>query len=524
VTASTPHVKRVPKLWHVLSAIIGLGFVAPTGYLVVRLGQLGGSFSDVVFSQSTLGPLVRTLVLAVSVTLGCAIVGTGLAWLIHRTDIHGRALWAILLPLPLVIPSFVYATAIRHAFGMGGLIPWLPRPEGFLGAFTTLVALSYPYVYLPVASRLRRIAPSVEEGSRILGASSLKTFISVVVPQARGAIVAGSLLVFLYTLSDFGAVSMMRYDTLTRAIFSNRLFDQATAVSMGLLLAVLALIVGFTELRFRFDLDDGQPLIGEPRIYPLGGLRLPAAMAVGGVAFVSLAAPVLVFITWWITGVSAPGAGYGGFLETVARLWSPAVNTAVAGAVAAVVAAVVVFPVAYARRRVGSAVASSASMAVVASFALPGLVIALAIGFWALQLPVRWVYQSFPLLIVGYVVHFGAQSLRSTQAALDSVGVRYDEAAQTLQASERRRLKTIDFPLVRPGVLAGAGLVMLSVMKELPATLMLAPIGFETLATRIWNAAADGFLAEVGVASLLLIAVSAVLTWTLVLRSKVVRS
>ncbi len=119
------------------------------------------------------------------------------------------------------------------------------------------------------------------------------------------------------------------------------------------------------------------------------------------------------------------------------------------------------------------------------------------------------------------MVHFGAQSLRSTQASLDAVGTRFDEAAQTLQADQKRRLRTIDVPLMMPGVLAGGGLVMLSVMKELPATLLLAPLGFETLSTRIWNAAEDGFLAEVGVTSLLLILVSAVLTWTLVLRTEV---
>jgi iron(III) transport system permease protein len=116
-------------------------------------------------------------------------------------------------------------------------------------------------------------------------------------------------------------------------------------------------------------------------------------------------------------------------------------------------------------------------------------------------------------------VHFGAQSLRSSQAALDVLSPRYDEVAQTLGADQRRRLATIDLPLVLPGVGAGAGLVMLSVMKELPATLLLAPIGFETLATRIWNASENGFLADVGVTSLALIVVSALLTWTLVLRS-----
>ncbi|HDL41689.1 MAG TPA: iron ABC transporter permease [Actinobacteria bacterium] len=512
-------VTRRTRGWRLLAAVVGLVFAAPLAYLVVRSVQLGADFRSVVFSDRTLGPLTRSVTLAIAVTLGCIVVGTGLAWLVQRTTIPGRRFWAIVAPLPLVIPSFVFAASIRHAFGPGGLVGAIPRFEGFSGAFLTLVALSYPYVYLPVASRLRRISPSLEEGARMLGSSSWRTFRTVVIPQTRGAIAAGGLLVFLYVLSDFGAVSIMRYDTLTRAIYSARLSDQPTAVSLGLMLALLAVAVGVAERWFRSDLDDGRPLVGEPRIYALGRTAPVAVTAVALIATIALIAPVAVFLFWWIGGVSAPAAGYGGVVSMLSQLGRPAFNTAVAGVIAAVVAAVVVFPVAYAKRRLGVRVAELSSAVVIGSFALPGLVVALAIAFWVIQAPWAWLYQSFPVLILGYVVHFGAQSLRSSQAALDALSSRYDEVAQTLGADQRRRLATIDLPLVLPGVGAGAGLVMLSVMKELPATLLLAPIGFETLATRIWNASEDGFLADVGVASLALIVVSALLTWTLVLRS-----
>jgi iron(III) transport system permease protein len=505
--------------WLLIAAVVGLVFAAPTAYLVIRSFQLGADFRAVVFSERTVGPLTRSLTLAVAVTIGCIVVGTGLAWLVQRTTIPGRRLWAIVVPLPLVIPSFVFAAAIRHAFGPGGLVSAIPRFEGFAGALLTLVALSYPYVYLPVASRLRRIPPSLEEGARMLGSSSWRTFRTVVLPQTRGAIMAGGLLVFLYVLSDFGAVSIMRYDTLTRAIYSARLSDQSTAVSLGLMLAVLAVAVGIAERWFRSDLDTGRPLVGNSRVYSLGRTAPAAVFVVGLVASVALIAPVMVFLFWWIGGVSAPASGYGGIVGMLAGLGRPAVNTAIAGVIAAVVAAVAVFPVAYAKRRLGVRVAELSSAVVVGSFALPGLVVALAIAFWFLQAPWAWLYQSFPVLILAYVIHFGAQSLRSSQAALDALSPRYDEVAQTLGADQKRRLATIDLPLVLPGVGAGAGLVMLSVMKELPATLLLAPIGFETLATRIWTASEDGFLADVGVASLALIVVSAVLTWALVLRS-----
>jgi len=120
--------------------------------------------------------------------------------------------------------------------------------------------------------------------------------------------------------------------------------------------------------------------------------------------------------------------------------------------------------------------------------------------------------------VFAYVVHFGSQALRAGQVAVAGVPSHLDDAARTLGAGRLRRLRTVDLPLATPGLLAGAGLVLLSTMKELPATLLLAPPGFETLATRIWNATEDAFLADASLAALLLLALSGVLTWFLVVR------
>jgi iron(III) transport system permease protein len=156
---------------------------------------------------------------------------------------------------------------------------------------------------------------------------------------------------------------------------------------------------------------------------------------------------------------------------------------------------------------------------VLAGFAVPGLVIALSLAFWALNVPYfDRLYQSAPLLISAYVVHFGAQAMRSTEVAVATVPRRVRESARLLGASPARRAITVDLPLMRPGLLAGAGLVLLSTVKELPATLLLAPIGLETLATRVWGAFEGGFLAEAGLASIVLVLASGTLTWLLVLR------
>ena len=155
-----------------------------------------------------------------------------------------------------------------------------------------------------------------------------------------------------------------------------------------------------------------------------------------------------------------------------------------------------------------------------AGFALPGLVIALAMVFWSRQLPEAWgLYQSFPMLVVAYVVHLGAQALRAAQVAVGAVPRRLDESARMLGAGRTRRLVTVDLPLMLPGLAAGAGLVLLSTMKELPITLLSAPIGFETLATRIWADTEDGVPGRGrGWPASCWSPLSGVLTWGLVVR------
>jgi iron(III) transport system permease protein len=179
----------------------------------------------------------------------------------------------------------------------------------------------------------------------------------------------------------------------------------------------------------------------------------------------------------------------------------------------------VLLPVAYLTVRNRSAISGTINTVIVSGFALPGLVIALALVFWVLGTPaVRGLYQTYVLLVFAYVVHFGAQSLRTSQVAVSGLPSAVDDAARSLGAGWVRRFRTVDLPLVLPGVAAGAGLVLLSVMKELPATLLLAPIGFETLATKVWSAAESGLLGQAGVASIALVALSAVLVWIVTIR------
>ena len=513
-----------------VSVLIAGCFAAPFGYLLIRglaLGEgLWASWTDV----SALAPLLRSVALAVAVSLATAALGMACAWLVARTDLPAARVWAVLLALPLVLPSYIGAFTLQAAFATGGLVEQflpvpvnLPRVEGFWAAFTVLTLLTYPYVYLPTAARLRQVPASLEESARLLGRGPWTSFSRIVWPQTRGAVLAGALLVFLYTISDFGAVQLLRYDTLTRIIYANVL-DRSTSIAFSLQLGVLALVVAAAERAVaggrRDDRASGLARGSHSLRIGLGRWRGAGVGFVAAVVGFSLGAPLSVLAYWAVRGLAEASTRAGSVSADPGELLEPLINTAVAGLLAAVVAVGAVLPVAYLTTRQRGRAADTTNALVVGGFALPGLVIALALVFWTLRGPalIGRFYQTLPLLIFAYVVHFGAQSLRSAQVGVAAMPPRVVDAARLLGAGRVKRLFRIELPLLRPALLAGGGLVLLSTMKELPATLLLAPAGFPTLATRIWGATEDAFWSDASLASLVLVGLSGLLTWLLVLR------
>ncbi len=531
-TAAVPAASYPRGSWvlHAVTVVVGLLFLAPFGYLVVRNLGAGEEFWSAFTSSDTVGPLVRSVVLAVAVTGSATVLGAASAWLVTRTDVPARRVWQLLLALPLVIPSFIGAFALLAAFAKGGLIEQLVAPlgienlptlDGFIGAFLVLTLLTYPFVYLPTAARLVQLPRSLEESARLLGRGPFETVRRVVLPQIWGAILAGSLLVFLYTIGDFGAVQLLRYDTLTRSIYSNRLFDPEVSLALSLQLGILAICVVAAERlvrRGREDLDTRRGT--RPLQLRLGRWRVPAVAGLSTLVGLALVAPVAVLAYWAFRGLARGSTRATELATDLGGLAEPTLNTALTGVLAAAAAIVLVLPVAYLTVRRRSRLGEGANAVIVGGFALPGLVIALSLVFWALDSPgpIGALYQTLPLLILAYVINFGAMAVRTSQVAVSSVPGRLEDAARMLGVRRVRRFLRVEFPLMIPALLAGAGLVMLSTMKELPATLLLAPIGFQTLATKIWAATEDAFLADAAVAGLVLIALSAVMTWFLVLR------
>jgi iron(III) transport system permease protein len=502
-----------------LAAVVAA--LAPV-YILVRAGAGGfESLARELLRPGTLALLGRSLALAGGVLAIALAIALPAAWLVARTDLPGRRLWAVLAALPLVFPSYVAAFAFVSVLGpRGALQGWLEPlgigalpavAYGYSGACLVLGLFVYPYLYLLLVAALRDLDTAWEESSRSLGAGPWRTFFAVVLPRLRPALAGGSLLVVLYTLSDFGAVSIVRFNTFTVAIYNaySGLFDRTSAAALATVLMILAFAVVRLETAVagRFRLASGRtPRAGSP--VELGRWKWPALIGLVALAVANLVLP-LGLILFWAVRARAAGLPLG-------SAWGAAANSLTAAAAAAVVALVLALAVAWWKERYPGPWATAVARLARAGYALPGLVIALALVFFA----ARWarpLYQSLALLVAAYVIRFLPEALAAARAALAAVPSRLEEAARSLGRGPIQVLREVTLPLMRRGLLAGLGLVFLTSMKELPATLILRPIGFDTLATRVWGYAAEGIYSRAAVPALLLVAVSALPVYLLVI-------
>lgn len=515
-------------LWGVVLLIVG-GLLLPTIYLVIRAMSAGSDAWQILFRLRTLETVGRTVWLALSVTVASAVVAVPLAWLTVRTDLPLRRMWAVAAPLPLVIPSYVGAYLFASAFGPRGLLQqWLegflgvtrlPEIYGFPGALVVLTLLSYPYVFLSVRATLSGMDPALEEASRGLGHSSWSTFRRVTLPLLRPALGAGGLLVALYVLRDFGAVAIMRYDTFTRVIYiAYRSFDRSQAALLALVLVALTLIFLTLETRWHQRARYFQGGIGAvrpPTLVRLGLWRWPALAFCGGVVGVSLVLPASLLVYWLIRGVNAG--------EGIPALDVATWNSVLASGLGAAVIVLAALPVAVLVVRRPGRITRLVERLTYSTFALPGIVIALALVFFGVN-HAPWLYQTLPLLLIAYGVLFLPQAVGVVRSSLLLIHPSFEEAARSLGRRPLQVFFTITLPLLRPGLISAASLVFLTVMKELPATLILAPIGFKTLATALWSAVSEAFFAQAAAPALLLVVLSSLPMTFFILREQRVDS
>ena len=393
--------------------------------------------------------------------------------------------------------------------------------RGLFGAWLALTLFTYPYVYLPGG---RPAAPPGPARPRrppgCWATGPLSIIRRVVLPQTATAISAGTLLVFLYAISDFGAVQLMRYDTLSRAIYTTRLNNQPVSLALSVILLVLAAIVVLAERAATRRYEVSAPVRSRrPVVYRLGRAKPAAVAFLAAAVALSLLGPLASLADWAIDGIQLDASGGRDLLVGWDDVWSPTWNTAYGSVVAAVVAVAAVLPAAYLVVRYRSRIGTVANAVIVSTFALPGILIGLALLFWTLKTDVgNHLRNTLVLLVFAYVVRFGGQTMRTSQVAVSAVSSRLTDAARTLGASWVRRFRSLELPLMAPGLLAGGGLVMLSVMKELPITLLIAPFDFPTLTTKAFNSIEEAFVAEAGVWAGVLVLLSGILTWLLVVR------
>ena len=496
-------------------AVVALSLL-PLGYLLWR-GQeaIAAGNLDYLLTPNSLRIIGNSLLLTIAVVLSASLISLPFAWLTARTDLPGRRLWLVLGMLPMAIPSYLGAVTLNRAFGPRGMLQGLLEPlgverlpglYGFFGAWLSLTLFTYPYIVLPLRAALINVDPALEEAARSLGSNRWRSFRRITLPMLRPSLAIGMLLTALYTLSDFGAVSVMQFSAFTRAIYLQYTLPfsgRSNAALLSLVLLAIALLLLFLERRVSSRRRHFRDISGARRsLKPvrLGIWRGPALFFCLTLLSASVFTPIVVLVTW----LARKQPNYALPLD----LPTLTINTLGAGALTALVVAVAALPLAYLATRSPSPLNRALARLSYLPNALPGIVIALALIFFATRHMLS-LYQTFPFLLLGYGVRFLPLSVGATRSALSSVNTRYEEAARSLGLRPAMVIWRITMPLARAGILAGMALVFLNVVKELPATLLLSPTGFQTFATYIWNSYDEAIFSQIARPGLILIALCA---------------
>lgn len=517
-----------------LAAALAALVLSPLAWVVMQATQAGlGTAVSLVASEGTLSVLLNTLALIAAVTAGSVLLGVPMAVLTAGSDLPGRRLWTIGAALPLVVPSYIGAFAFVSAFGPRGVladalqplgIESIPTIYGFHGAALVLTLFVFPYVFLTTRAALLSFDWRLLEAARTLNHDRWAAFRKVVVPQLVPAISAGALLVALYTLSDFGTPAIMQYDVFTRVIYVE--YNNPGAGGLGrvyaalLSLQLVVVTVGIVALESQVGSDDGDYISrGSRRTgrLKLGRLKWPAVAFCALVTLLCLGIPLGVLVMWLFR--AGPGYQGAGFSFQLSYAWN---SVGVAG-LAALASLLVALPVGYLSARSDSTLARLSERATYVGYAVPGVVLGLALVYFGLKASayLPFLYQSIPLLVFAYVVRFVPQAVGAVRSSVLQVDDRLMEAARTLGNTPAASFRKVVLPNIAPGLAAGAALVFLTTMKELPATLMLAPPGFDTFVTYIWLVQGAGYYGQAAVPALVLVGVSGLSMLVILARERI---
>jgi len=495
-----------------VAGLVAAAVVLPLSWLFIRAVTVDPFRAwGMLVRQGNIEVAINSLLLMIGVTVLSVLIGVPLAYLTVRTDLPFRRFWTIVVALPLVIPSYIGAFAFVSAFGQNGEfqdllaplgIEQVPEIYGLTGSIFVITLYTYPYVFLTVRAALLSLDTTLIDAARILNHSNLSAFRRVTIPHILPATIAGGLLAALYTVSDFGTPAIMRLPVFTRQIYVEiNSFGQDYAALLSLQLLTLVLFVLALERWIHPDetVEGDADSSGESRV-KLGVWRWPAMAVPALVATVALVVPLWILGLWL---VRADTGGRSSYAFEIGHIF----NSVSLSLAAAVLAALAALPVAYYAAKYDSRLANLFERTTYIGFAVPGIVLALALVYFGSSYVAAF-YQTIYFLVFAYVIRFLSQAVGIVRTSLLQVDPSLVEAARTLGESSAGAFRRVTLRLIFPGVTAGAALVFLTTMKELPVTLLLRPSGYQTLATQIWRAQEFGFYQYAAVPALLLLLVS----------------
>jgi iron(III) transport system permease protein len=488
--------------------LIALFSLVPLGYVVYMTAATGWNTAVELIFRPRVGELLLNTVLLVVFTVPLSIVlGVGGAWLVERTKLRGHKIWAVLLAAPLAIPAFVNSYAWVSA---------VPSLAG-LGSGVLIATLSYfPLVYIPAAATLGRLDPAIEQSAASLGLGNWHVFFRVVLPQLRIAMTGGALLVSLHLLAEYGAFAMIRFDTFTTAIMVQyqSTFNGTAGNMLASVLVFFCLILLVVEVRGRGSARYarvGSGAQARALRLPLHAYQVPAQLSLLALTALAFGLPVFFVLRWIVAGGSAIWA---------ADEFAPALLATLGyGLAGAVVTTAVAFPMAFLAVRHPSWFSKSLELSNYVTSSLPGIVVGLAFVTVSIRL-VPGVYQTAGVLVAAYVLLFLPRALVTLRAGLSQAPKELDEAAQSLGKPPLLAFIRVTLRLTAPAAAGGAALVFLAIANELTATLLLSPNGTRTLATEFWSKSSEIDYAGAAPYALLMILLSAPMTYLLFQQSK----
>ena len=512
-----------------LALLVALAAAIPLIYVGYNSVQLDLSEWQSLWSTRLPQLLWNTLSLAVLVGLGCLFLGVSAAWWICRRSFPGRTLAIWLMVLPLTIPTYVFAhiytTLLDDDGWLGrlwhfifGELSVVPELYNIAGVTFVLTLAGFSYIFLLVRVALSRSQKELDEAARIHGASPSQIFWQINLPLLRPAIAAGMALVVLHVLSDFGAVSMLRYQTFTLSIYlqmSGR-FDYQAAAGLSMVLVLLSLTFLVLERFFR----NRQRYYGHAqskRYEPREATRLETIFIwlwLGLIALFAFGLPLTWMLVWtweaWIADLISN------------EFWGYVGNSLMVSIIAASLTVIVALPVALYHARVRNIISQSYLHISSIGFVLPGPVIALGIlAFVLAQMPS--IYGTLFVLLMAMMVRFLPLAIQAQEAAVQQLTPSIEQAARSLGASPLENLRRVILPILSSGMMSAWVLVFIDTLKELPATLLLRPTGFDTLPVRIWIEASEEMLELAAPAALMLVIGTLPVLWFMI-RPDIVKS